>query len=83
RWIDAAPDEPGDLVFEIQANRFLHHMVRFLVGTMLETASGKRTREAFRALLVAETNDEVAPPAAPTGLSLEEVAYPADLYLPA
>ena len=83
RWVDAAPDEPGDLVFEIQANRFLHHMVRFLVATMLETASGKRRREAFLALLVAETNDEVAPPAAPTGLSLEEVSYPADLYLPA
>lgn len=83
RWVDAAPDEPGDLVFEIQANRFLHHMVRFLVATMLETASGKRTREAFLTLLVAETNDEVAPPAAPTGLSLEEVTYPADLYLPA
>ena len=83
RWVDAAPDEPGDLVFEIQANRFLHHMVRFLVATMLETASGKRTREAFLALLVAETNAEVAPPAAAAGLSLEEVAYPADLYLPA
>ena len=83
RWVDAAPDEPGDLVFEIQANRFLHHMVRFLVATMLETASGKRTREAFLTLLVAETNDEVAPPAAPTGLSLEDVTYPADLYLPA
>ena len=83
RWVDAAPDEPGDLVFEIQANRFLHHMVRFLLATMLETASGKRTREAFLTLLVAETNDEVAPPAAPTGLSLEEVTYPADLYLPA
>ena len=83
RWVDAATDEPGDLVFEIQANRFLHHMVRFLVATMLETASGKRTREAFLALLLAETNDEVAPPAAAAGLSLEEVAYPADLYLPA
>jgi tRNA pseudouridine38-40 synthase len=83
RWIDAAADEPGDLVFEIQANRFLHHMVRFLVGTMLETASGKRPRDAFRALLVAEANDDVAPPAAPTGLSLEAVTYPDALYLPA
>src|SRR6266700_1838209 len=38
RWEDC----PGGLVFEIEANRFLHHMVRFLVGTMLDVASGRR-----------------------------------------
>ena len=32
RW----DDRPGGLVFVIEANRFLHHMVRFLVGTMLD-----------------------------------------------
>ena len=30
----------GGYVFVIEANRFLHHMVRFLVGTMLEVALG-------------------------------------------
>ena len=35
-------DRPGGLVFEIEANRFLHHMVRFLVGTMLDIATGRR-----------------------------------------
>ena len=35
-------DRPGGLVFEIEANRFLHHMVRFLVGTMLDVAAGRR-----------------------------------------
>ena len=33
---------PGGLVFEIEANRFLHHMVRFLVGTMIDVALGRR-----------------------------------------
>jgi tRNA pseudouridine38-40 synthase len=80
RW-RAHPTQPGVLVFDVAANRFLHHMVRFLVGTMLEVASGKRPRDDFTALLAADANDEVSPPAPPVGLCLEEVRYPAELYL--
>src|SRR5438270_1964329 len=32
----------GGLMFEISADRFLHHMVRFLVGTMLDIGEGRR-----------------------------------------
>jgi len=77
RWID----RPGGLTFVVEANRFLHHMVRFLVGTMLEQASGKRAATAVSDLLLADTNDEVSPPAPPHGLVLERVTYPAELYL--
>jgi tRNA pseudouridine38-40 synthase len=77
RWID----REGGLTFVVQANRFLHHMVRFLVGTMLEQASGKRPASAVSELLLAETNDEVSPPAPAHGLVLEKVVYPAELYL--
>ena len=69
------------LVFDVAANRFLHHMVRFLVGTMLDAACGKRPKEEFAALLSAQNNDDVSPPAPAIGLCLEEVSYPADLYL--
>ncbi|MGH7541690.1 MAG: hypothetical protein ACRELC_11890 [Gemmatimonadota bacterium] len=31
------------LVFRIVADRFLHHMVRYLVGTMVEIATGRRS----------------------------------------
>jgi len=79
RWRPA----PGGLVLDIEANRFLHHMVRFLVGTMVDVASGRRPREEFEQLLRAETNDEVSPPAPPHGLCLEQVTYPDDLYLTA
>lgn len=79
QWREA----PGGLVLDIEANRFLHHMVRFLVGTMLDVASGKRPREDFTALLTALTNDEVSPPAPPEGLCLEQVTYPDALFLPA
>src|SRR5688572_30485063 len=56
-------DRPGGLTFHIEANRFLHHMVRFLVGTMLDVASGRRTAASFAALLNASDNLEVSPPA--------------------
>ena len=77
RWID----RPGGLTFLVEANRFLHHMVRFLVGTMLEQASGKRPATAISDLLAAETNDAVSPPAPAHGLLLERVSYPTELYL--
>lgn len=74
---------PGAYSLEIEANRFLHHMVRFLVGTMLDVASGRRPRADFTALLAAERNDDVSPPAPPGGLTLDRVTYPANLYVTA
>jgi tRNA pseudouridine38-40 synthase len=76
-------ERPGGigLVFEIEANRFLHHMVRFLVGTMMDVATGKRPLADLAALLDAPTNDDVSPPAPAHALFLDRVFYPADLYL--
>jgi tRNA pseudouridine38-40 synthase len=71
----------GGLVFEIEANRFLHHMVRFLVGTMTDAALGRRPASDVRALLHADDKSAVAPPAPPPALFLDRVCYPADLYL--
>jgi tRNA pseudouridine38-40 synthase len=72
---------PGGLVFEIEANRFLHHMVRFLVGTMIEAALGRRPASDVARLLDAPDNADVSPPAPAHALFLERVAYPGDLYL--
>ena len=77
RWVDRT----GGLAFEIEANRFLHHMVRFLVGTMLEIARGRRAPQSMRALLEAPDNRDVSPPAPPHALYLDRVEYPAALYL--
>jgi tRNA pseudouridine38-40 synthase len=74
-------DRPGGLLFSIRANRFLHHMVRFLVGTMLDVASGRRSAETIEALLSSSDNHEVSPPAAPHALYLANVTYPNELYL--
>ena len=74
-------DRDGGLFFEIEANRFLHHMVRFLVGTIVEVASRRRDRDTIDQLLAATGNDDVSPPAPPHGLFLDRVTYPSDLYL--
>lgn len=77
RWHRA----PGRLRLEIEANRFLHHMVRFLVGTMVEVGAGRRPPDSVERLLRAADNREVAPPAPAHALFLDAVTYPADLYL--
>lgn len=76
-WIE----RPRGLVFEIEANRFLHHMVRFLVGTMIEIARGRRPVSDFAMLLEADDNRRTSAPAPPHALFLEVVRYPRDLYL--
>jgi tRNA pseudouridine38-40 synthase len=76
-------DRAGGLVFEIEANRFLHHMVRFLVGTMIDVAAGRRAAESFSTLLTAENNLETSAPAPANALFLDVVRYPRDLYLTA
>ncbi len=75
-------ERPGGLVFEVEANRFLHHMVRFLVGTMLQVATGRRPLDDIPMLLAASDNRDVSPPAPPHALFLERVTYPDHLYLP-
>ncbi|HEU6451097.1 MAG TPA: tRNA pseudouridine(38-40) synthase TruA [Gemmatimonadaceae bacterium] len=74
-------EREGGFVFEIEANRFLHHMVRFLVGTMVEAASGRREPDSIATLLRATDNADTSAPAPPHGLFLEAVHYPPDLYL--
>ena len=55
-------------------------MVRFLVGTMLDIATGRRPLADLPRLLAAADNTEVSPPAAAHALFLDRVSYPSDLY---
>jgi tRNA pseudouridine38-40 synthase len=74
-------EREGGVVFDIQANRFLHHMVRFLVGTMLDIAEGRRDVAVIRELLAEADNSNVSQPAPPHALFLERVDYPSELYM--
>jgi tRNA pseudouridine38-40 synthase len=55
-------------------------MVRFLVGTMIDVAQGRRPRGTIARLLVAPDNTETSAPAPAHGLSLRQVVYPAACY---
>lgn len=77
RW----SERRGGLAFEIEANRFLHHMVRFLVGTMVDAAAGRREPDSIADLLAAGDNRRTSPPAPAPGLFLDAVRYPRDLYV--
>jgi len=77
RWLPRG----GGLLFEIEADRFLHHMVRFLVGTMLDIGSGRRKSADLGSILDSEDNSAVSAPAPAHGLFLERVEYPTELYL--
>ncbi len=72
RWRDRAGEA---LEFWIEADSFMRHMNRVLVGTMLEVASGRRTVEDFRRLLGGRPRDEAGPTAPAHGLALAAVAY--------
>jgi tRNA pseudouridine38-40 synthase len=74
-------ERDGGYAFEIEANRFLHHMVRFLVGTMVDVARGRRPLEDVQRLLQATNNADTSPPAPAHALFLDAVIYPCDLYL--
>ena len=64
--------------FTIRANRFLHHMVRYLVGTMADIARGRRPLDDMRAMLGGNEHGLVtSPPAPAAGLFLRRVSYPA------
>jgi tRNA pseudouridine38-40 synthase len=70
------------LRFEITANRYLHHMVRYLVGTMVEIGTGHRPSGAFDALLESDPDTRTSPPAPPEGLFLTLVEYPSGSSTP-
>jgi len=68
--------EQGSIVnYYITANRFLHHMVRYLVGTMVAVSQDRFSSEAFLRLL-AHPQEQVQIFKAPAqGLYLERVFY--------
>ncbi|WP_049622914.1 tRNA pseudouridine(38-40) synthase TruA [Frateuria defendens] len=75
--------EGEQVIVEVEANAFLHHMVRNIVGSLLPVGRGERPVE-WMAELLAGRDREVAGPTAPaTGLTFIGPRYEAHWGLPA
>lgn len=74
----------GDyVVIDVQANAFLHHMVRNLAGSLMAVGSGKRPEAWIHEILAARDRRKAAVTAPPNGLYLVDVGYPAAYGIPA
>jgi tRNA pseudouridine38-40 synthase len=64
------------VVLSITADRYLHHMVRYLVGTTVAIGRGRRPPEDMARLLGGDPDVVTSPPAPAQGLFLRRVEYP-------
>lgn len=69
-------ETPLGLRFSISADRYLHHMVRYLTGTMVDIGRGRRPLADMTRLLACDPEVVTSPPAPPEGLFLDRVEYP-------
>ncbi|MGX9461557.1 tRNA pseudouridine(38-40) synthase TruA [Shewanella sp. A14] len=70
------------VMIDIQANAFLHHMVRNIVGSLLEIGLGNQPIEWITQLLALKDRNQAAATAKPNGLYLVDVTYPEQYQLP-
>lgn len=67
------------VVVDIQANAFLHHMVRNITGALIEIGAGEQDISWIAELLALKDRTQAAATAKPNGLYLVDVSYP-DIY---
>lgn len=77
-WVDR-PAGCG-VSFHVEADRFLHHMVRLLVGTMVDVGLGRRPADDMDMLLARGDNQATSPPAPARGLYFVAATYPQELF---
>ena len=66
----------GELVrFEFSANAYLHHMIRNIVGSLVEVGRGRRVPGWIGEVLAARDRTLAGPTAPAHGLTLVEVTY--------
>jgi tRNA pseudouridine38-40 synthase len=70
----------SELVFFIQANRFLRNMVRAIVGTLIEVGLRKISISDFEAILASRDRSQAGYSVPAHGLYLEKVNYPKHIF---
>jgi tRNA pseudouridine38-40 synthase len=63
------------LCYDVRGSGFLHHMVRNIVGTLIEVGRAKLAPEDILRILKARDRTAAGPTAPPQGLCLMKVEY--------
>lgn len=74
-WKERGTEAGALLVYRVRGSGFLHHMVRNLVGTMLEVGRSKLSLAQIPEILAARNRDAAGPTAPARGLFLVSVEY--------
>jgi tRNA pseudouridine38-40 synthase len=75
RRLEVIGDGSGRIEVVVEATAFVKHMVRNVVGTLVEVGQGRRPPGSLPALLASRDRREAGRTAPPQGLCLEEVLY--------
>ncbi|RUO30493.1 tRNA pseudouridine(38-40) synthase TruA [Aliidiomarina sanyensis] len=70
------------VVVDVQANAFVHHMVRNIVGSLIVIGKGEQPEQWLAEVLAAKDRTQAAATAKPHGLYLVDVLYPESIGLP-
>jgi len=70
------------ITIECEANAFLHHMVRNIVGSLVKVGRGEATPEWIGEILAKRDRRLAAATAPPNGLTLVAIRYPREYALP-
>ena len=74
-WHESETSDGPLLIYRVRGSGFLHHMVRNLVGTMLDVGRGRIAPESISSILAARNRSAAGPTAPARGLFLREVEY--------
>jgi tRNA pseudouridine38-40 synthase len=77
-WERQPIDDMDLLIYRVRGSGLMHHMVRNLVGTMLDVGRGYRRTEEIPAMIAARSRAAAGPTAPASGLFLHSVEYQAD-----
>jgi tRNA pseudouridine38-40 synthase len=80
-WEERPSEAGAILVYRVRGNGFLHHMVRNLVGTMLDVGRGHLAVTEIPGILAARDRSAAGPTAPARGLFLHSVKYPTEALL--
>ncbi len=77
-WEKRSAGDGELLIYRVRGNGFLHHMVRNLVGTMVDVGRGQLVLEAIPRIVAARCRSAAGPTAPARGLFLHSVEYPSE-----